>query len=128
VSAALGPDGDALIVTRQPAVDPVENAGPDQIRETLLSELWEHVARLHAAGISHGRLNLSNVVVIDDAPVLIGLSAATLGAPQSALGIDVAAPLVACPVLVGPDRALRAAIDGAGVDAVAEAMPYLQRA
>ena len=86
------------------------------------------MARLHAAGISHGRLNLSNVVVVDDTPVLIGLSAATLGAPQSALDIDVAELLVACTVLVGPDRALRAAMDGAGVDAVAEAMPYLQRA
>jgi glycosyltransferase 2 family protein len=30
-------------------------------------------------------------------------------------------------VLVGPDRALRAAIDGAGVKAVAAALPYLQR-
>jgi uncharacterized membrane protein YbhN (UPF0104 family)/tRNA A-37 threonylcarbamoyl transferase component Bud32 len=128
VSAALGPDGDALIVTRQPAVDPVENAVPDQISETLLRELWEHVARLHAAGISHGRLNLSNVVVVGDAPVLVGLSAATLGAPRFALDIDVAELLVACTVLVGPDRALRAAVDGAGVDAVARAMPYLQRA
>jgi hypothetical protein len=86
------------------------------------------VARLHAADISHGRLNLSNVVVVDDAPVLLGLAAATLGAPRSALDIDVAELLVACTVLVGPDRALRAAIDGAGVDAVAGAMPYLQPA
>jgi glycosyltransferase 2 family protein len=128
VSAALGPDGDALIVTRQPAVDPVENAVPDQISDTLLRGLWEHVARLHAAGISHGRLNLSNVVVVGDAPVLVGLSAATLGAPRFALDIDVAELLVACTVLVGPDRALRAAVDGAGVDAVARAIPYLQRA
>jgi hypothetical protein len=44
------------------------------------------------------------------------------------LDIDVAEPLVACTVLVGPDRALRAAIDGAGVTAVAAALPYLQRA
>ena len=86
------------------------------------------MARLHAAGISHGRLNLSNVVVVDDAPLLLDFSAATLGAPRSALDIDVAELLVACTVLVGPDRALRAAIDGAGVDVVAGALPYLQRA
>ena len=30
VTAALGPDGDALIVTRQPDVDPLENALPEQ--------------------------------------------------------------------------------------------------
>jgi glycosyltransferase 2 family protein len=128
VTAALGPDGDALMVTRQPDVDPLENAPPEQIQEKLLRQLWEQVARLHAAGISHGRLNLSNVVVVDGAPILVGLSAATVGAPRSALNIDVAELLVACTVLVGPDRALRAAIDGAGVDAVAGAMPYLQRA
>jgi len=40
----------------------------------------------------------------------------------------VAELLVACTVLVGPDRALGAAIDGAGIDVVAGALPYLQRA
>jgi glycosyltransferase 2 family protein len=128
VTAALGPDGDALLVTRQPDVDPLENAPPEHVQAHLLRRLWEQVARLHAAGISHGRLNLTNVVVVDDAPLLLNLSAATLGAPRSALDIDVAELLVACTVLVGPDRALRAAIDGAGVDAVSGAMPYLQRA
>jgi glycosyltransferase 2 family protein len=128
VTAALGPDGDAVMVTRQPDVDPLENALPEQVQAHVLKHLWEQVARLHAAGISHGRLNLTNVVVVDDQPVLLGLSAATLGAPRSALDIDVAELLVACTVLVGPDRALHAAIDGAGVDAVAGAMPYLQRA
>ena len=38
--------------------------------------------------------------------MLVDLSAATLGAPQSALDIDVAELLVACTVLVGPERAL----------------------
>ena len=62
----------------------------------MLEELWQQVARLHAAGISHGRLNASNVLVVDDGPMLVDLSAATLGAPQSALDIDVAELLVAC--------------------------------
>jgi uncharacterized membrane protein YbhN (UPF0104 family) len=128
VTAALGTDGDAVIVTRQPDVDPLENALPEHVQAHVLEQVWEQVARLHAAGISHGRLNLTNVLVVDDEPLLLGLSAATLGAPRSALDIDVAELLVACTVLVGPDRALRAAIDGAGVDAVARAMPYLQRA
>jgi uncharacterized membrane protein YbhN (UPF0104 family)/tRNA A-37 threonylcarbamoyl transferase component Bud32 len=128
VTAAPGPDGDALLVTRQPDLDPLETAPPEHVHGEVLKELWQQVARLHAAGISHGRLNLSNVVLVDGAPMLLGLSAATLGAPRSALDIDVAELLVACTVLVGPDRTLRAAIDGAGVDAVAGAMPYLQRA
>ena len=51
--------------------------------------------------------------------MLIDFSAATLGAPQSALDIDVAELLVACTALVGPERALRAAIAGVGNDALA---------
>ena len=38
--------------------------------------------------------------------MLVDFSAATLGAPQSALDIDVAELLVACSVLVGPERTL----------------------
>jgi uncharacterized membrane protein YbhN (UPF0104 family) len=85
------------------------------------------VAKLHGAGISHGRLNGSNVVLVDGDPVIVGFAAATLGAPKSAIDIDVAELLVACTVLVGPDRALAAAISGVGDDAVAGSLPYLQR-
>jgi uncharacterized membrane protein YbhN (UPF0104 family) len=128
VTAALGPDGDALLVTRQPDVDPLELWRPELVADETLRRLWEQVALLHAAGISHGRLNAGNVIVVEDGPMLLGLSAATLAAPRSAIDIDVAELLVACTVLVGPDRALRAAVDRAGIDAVAGALPYLQRA
>lgn len=128
VTAALTPDGDALVVTRRPDIEPLENANGDQVRDELLQELWEQAARLHAAGISHGRLNAANVLVVDGEPMLVDLSAATLGAPQSALDIDTAELLVASTVLVGADRALRAAVAGGGVEMIAEALPYLQRA
>lgn len=128
VTAALGPEGDAVIVTRQAEVESLENAAAADVSDSLLDELWDQAALLHAAGISHGRLNLRNVVVIDGAPVLIDFSAATLGAPVSALDIDVAELLVACTVLVGPERALQAACDRKGMSAVAGALPYLERA
>jgi uncharacterized protein (TIRG00374 family) len=128
VTAALGEDGDAIVVTREPDVPPVEEAAPDDISDAMLTRLWEQVGRLHAAGISHGRLNLSNVLLVDGEPEIRGLANATLGAPQSALDIDVAELLVACTVLVGPERALPTAIDGIGTDAVKGALPYLQRA
>jgi uncharacterized membrane protein YbhN (UPF0104 family)/tRNA A-37 threonylcarbamoyl transferase component Bud32 len=128
VMAALGPDGDAGIVTRRTDDEPLEAMPADQVTDETLVDLWRQVARLHAAGISHGRLNASHVIVDNGRPVLIGFAAATLGAPQSALDIDVAELLVACTALVGPDRALAAAIAGVGVDAVTGALPYLQRA
>jgi glycosyltransferase 2 family protein len=128
VTAALGPDGDAVIVTRQPDAEPLERASPDQVTDAALRRLWGQVALLHGAGISHGRLNAGNVVLDDGVPVLVGLAAATLAAPQSAIDIDVAELLVASTVLVGAERALPAAIDGIGEGAVRGALPYLQRA
>ena len=128
VTAALDADGDALMIARQPDVEPLELSTPDQVSDATLEELWDQAARLHAAGISHGRLNASNVLMYEGRPMIVDLSAATLGAPQSALDIDVAELLVACTVLVGPDRALRSAIDSGRGPAVARVLPYLQRA
>jgi len=128
VTAALGPNGDALIVTRQPDVEPLELANPEQVSDQTLEDLWQQVAHLQAAGISHGRLNLSNVVIVDDGPMLLDLSAATLGAPQSALDMDLAELLVACTVLVGPERTLTRAVATGWGEEVARVLPYLQRA
>ena len=128
VLAALDADGNALLVTRQPDIEPLELSSADQVSDEVLEELWEQVARLHRADISHGRLNASNVLVTDDGPMLVGLSAATLAAPQSALDIDAAELAVASTVLVGPERALRRAIDAGWRDRLVEILPYLQRA
>jgi uncharacterized membrane protein YbhN (UPF0104 family)/tRNA A-37 threonylcarbamoyl transferase component Bud32 len=128
VMAALGPEGDAFIVTRQPNIEPLESSSPDEVSDETLESLWEQAAMLHAAGISHGRLNASNVLVLAEGPMLVDLSAATLGAPQSALDIDVAELLVASTVLVGPDRALRKAADAGWGEAIGRVLPYLQRA
>jgi uncharacterized membrane protein YbhN (UPF0104 family)/tRNA A-37 threonylcarbamoyl transferase component Bud32 len=128
VIAALGPDGDALIATRRPHLAPLETYRNDQVSDELLDELCGLVARLHEAGISHGRLNLSNVLVVDDRPMLVNFSAATLGAPQSALDIDVAEFLVACMVVIGPERVLARALGAGWGDAIGRILPYLQRA
>jgi glycosyltransferase 2 family protein len=128
VIAALGPNGDAVIATVQPDIEPLERSSADEVSDETLQALCTQAARLHAAGISHGRLNTGNVLVLDEGPMLIDLSAATLGAPQSALDIDVAELLVSCTVLVGPERALRKAMDARWGDVIARVLPYLQRA
>ncbi len=128
VTAGLGTDGDAVLVTRQPDLPPLELASPDQVTDDLLEELWRQVARLHDAGLSHGRLNAGNVIVADGRPMLVDLSAATVGAAQSALDMDVAELLVSCSVLVGPERALRHAVDAGWSDSVSRVLPYLQPA
>jgi glycosyltransferase 2 family protein len=128
VTVGLGPEDDALVVTRQPDVAPLELSSSEQVSDETLEDLWQQVALLHEAGISHGRLNASNVLVVEDGPMLVDLSAATLGAPQSALDLDLAELLVACAVLVGSERALRKAVEAGWGDAMARVLPYLQRA
>jgi uncharacterized membrane protein YbhN (UPF0104 family)/tRNA A-37 threonylcarbamoyl transferase component Bud32 len=128
VIAALGPERDALIVTRQPDVDPLEFASDDEVSDETLLDLMRQVVELHRAGISHGRLNLSNVLPAGDGPMLVDLSAATLGAPQSALDIDAAELLVATCCLVGPERTLARAVEAGFGDILARVLPYLQRA
>lgn len=128
VMVGLGPDGDALLVTREPNLASLEFFNPDQVGDETLEALWRQVALLHAADISHGRLNASNVLVDDDGPMLVNLSAATLGAPQSTLDIDLAELLVACTVLVGPERTLGRAVAAGWSEPIARVLPYLQRA
>src|SRR5262249_9572572 len=77
VPAALGSDGDAVVVTREPDIPPLESLAADQVSDETLDDLVQQVAKLHAAGISHGRLNASNVLVVEDGPMLVDLSAAT---------------------------------------------------
>jgi uncharacterized membrane protein YbhN (UPF0104 family)/tRNA A-37 threonylcarbamoyl transferase component Bud32 len=128
VLAAPDADGNALLVTRQPEIEPLELAEADEVSDETLEQLWAQVDRLHKAGISHGRLNASNVLVTEDGPMLVDLSAATLAAPQSALDIDAAELAVACTVLVGPERALHHAIKAGWKDNLIRILPYLQRA
>ena len=128
VTAALGPDGDAVVVTREPDIEPLESFAADQVGDEMLDDLAQQVARLHAAGISHGRLNASNVVVVEEGAMLVDLSAATLGAPQSALDMDIAELLVACAILVGADRTLGLAVKAGWGETVGRVLPYLQPA
>ncbi|HKD34022.1 MAG TPA: lysylphosphatidylglycerol synthase transmembrane domain-containing protein [Gaiellaceae bacterium] len=128
VTAAIGPTGDALVVTHQPAVEPLETAPAEQVTDELLEKVWEQAARLQSAGISHGRLNASNVLVVDGRPMIVDFSAATLGAPQSALDMDAAEIIVASTILVGTDRAWRTARQAGWTGTVGRVLPYLQRA
>ena len=128
VTAAIGPTGDALVVTHQSDVEPLETAPAEQVTDELLEKVWEQAARPQSAGISHGRLNASNVLVVDGRPMIVDFSAATLGAPQSALDMDAAEIIVASTILVGTDRAWRTARRAGWTGTVGRVLPYLQRA
>ena len=99
---------------------------PEQLTDTLLEELWGHVARLHRAGIAHGWLDASSARVVDDRLQLHDLNAGTISATAADRARDVVELLFSTAVLVGCDRAVAAARSGLGDDALVAALPYLQ--
>jgi glycosyltransferase 2 family protein len=128
VAVGAASSGDALLVSA--AIDtPRLNALADDAQlDAVLGAVWRSVGRLQADGIAHGRLNTHAIAVDGGGPVLLGFGAGRLAASTGVLDTDVAELLVSTALLVGSDRALRAALDNLGRDSVARAVPYVQRA
>jgi uncharacterized membrane protein YbhN (UPF0104 family)/tRNA A-37 threonylcarbamoyl transferase component Bud32 len=128
VAVGAAGSGDALLVTTRtdgPRLDAMAD-GPEL--DDVLDALWRSVGLLRTDGIAHGRLNTRAVAVGGGQPILLGFGAGRMAAPAGALSTDVAELLVATALTVGADRALEAALDNLGPDAITDAIPYLQRA
>ncbi|MET0457916.1 MAG: lysylphosphatidylglycerol synthase domain-containing protein, partial [Ilumatobacteraceae bacterium] len=97
----------------------------------LLEAVWQEVAALHAAGLSHGALRAANVLVVDDGagtlrPVIVDLGAGASAAPARAQAIDRAELLASLGALVGAEAAVAAAARAVPPGDLAAAMAYLQ--
>ncbi|MEX1007942.1 MAG: lysylphosphatidylglycerol synthase domain-containing protein [Acidimicrobiia bacterium] len=124
VAAGIAGPGAALLVTGP--VDGValaDVADPD----AALRSLWHDVARLRNDRVAHGALDLDHVVAVDGTPTIIDFSTASVSAPQHRLDQDVAQLLVSSALVVGAERAVAAARDGIGVDALGAAQPFIQK-
>lgn len=126
VVAAAGTQGDAVLVLGAPPASLGDSAGID---DATLRASWAAVARLHAAGLVHGRLILDRIG-IDAAgtAVLSDFSEGRIAATSAERDREVAILLIAQAVRVGAERAADAALAELGPDRVAAAQPYLQRA
>ncbi len=114
------------------ALECVSGRGLDEVdtaavTDDVLARVWEEVAKLQHARIAHRDLRLANVMVDDTGqPWLIDFGFAEIGASDRRLAQDVAELIGSSATIVGNDRAIRAAIRGAGRDAVIAALPLLQ--
>ena len=125
--AGVVASGDALLVTECPNLPSVEEADAG-VTDEFLMQLWDQVALLRGARVSHGGLNLDSVIATDDGPMVVHFQRGKVAASPSALATDVAELLVATSIAATPERALAAALSVMGTDAVAAALPYVQRA
>ena len=94
----------------------------------MLQQLWAEVTTLQGLGVAHGQLHAGNVLLGTDGPVISDFSEARPGATTQAKDIDIAELLVSTTILVGPDRALAAALGALGQDRLVQTLPYVQRA
>jgi undecaprenyl-diphosphatase len=100
---------------------------PDSVTDELMDRIWQQVGVLRRHRIAHRDLRRANVFVGDDgSPWMIDFGFSEVAVPDDLLDADVAQLLASLAVVVGAERAVTAAIDVLGTDAVGEALPRLQ--
>lgn len=99
----------------------------DELTDQILIEIWRQVEILRDHGIAHRDLRLANVF-LDDTNVawIIDFGFSELAASELLRNNDVAELITSSALLVGPERAVRCAIDVLGPDAVSDAGSRVQ--
>jgi uncharacterized membrane protein YbhN (UPF0104 family)/membrane-associated phospholipid phosphatase len=124
VQAGSGP---ALLVLEDVPGRPLASLEPPALTPALLHAVWEQVDRLHRAQIAHRDLRAANVLVgRDGQPWIVDFGFAELSASDRRLAQDVAELVTSTALLVGPHRAVDAAVEVLGPAAVVRALPLLQ--
>jgi uncharacterized protein (TIRG00374 family) len=98
----------------------------DDISDAALDDVWRQVGLLHEARIAHRSLSRDHVVVDGDSATIVGLDTAVLASSTEARAVDRAELLVTTALLVGPDRALDAAVRNVDPHMLAETLPFVQ--
>ena len=129
VAAGMAEGRDALLVIDTLGSRPLDAQSSSGVDERMVRDLWAQVQRLHGIGIAHGSLDAGRIAVTPDgAVVLADFSHAVVAASDPVLFAERAQVLVTTALLVGPDGAVRLALDALGPDRVAASLPYLQPA
>jgi uncharacterized protein (TIRG00374 family) len=98
----------------------------DDLSDAALDDAWRQVGLLHDARIAHRSLSRDHVVVDGDTATIVGLDTAVLASSAEARAVDRAELLVTTALLVGPDRALGAAVRNVDRHLLAETLPFVQ--
>jgi uncharacterized membrane protein YbhN (UPF0104 family)/tRNA A-37 threonylcarbamoyl transferase component Bud32 len=107
--------------------DSLDGVPDESVTDELMRSTWEQIAVLREHRIAHRDLRRANVFVEDDGtPWMIDFGFSEVAVDQTILDADVAQMLSSLAVVVGAKRAVRAAVDVLGTDAVGDALPRLQ--
>ncbi|MEV5560305.1 lysylphosphatidylglycerol synthase transmembrane domain-containing protein [Nonomuraea wenchangensis] len=118
----------ALLAYEHIETRPLDEVPDNEIDDALLHQIWEQVELLQIQRLAHRRLT-GDGIHLDRAGrvVLTDARSGEIAAGDLLLRIDVAQLLTYLALRVGPERSVRAAAAVMGPDALAAAMPLLQR-
>jgi undecaprenyl-diphosphatase len=126
ILAEVGPS--SLLLAYEAIDGRTLDAVPDnELSDDLVRKVWNEVRELHARRTAHRNLAPGNIMVdAHDMVWIIDFGFAELAASDAQLDTDVAELLLSLSARVGSHRAVAAAIDVLGADAVRRAAPRLQ--
>ncbi|MGB7880401.1 MAG: lysylphosphatidylglycerol synthase domain-containing protein, partial [Ilumatobacteraceae bacterium] len=126
VAAAMDQHGDALFVTER--VGPAFGADGGQVDDALLASAWASLARLHDAGIRHGGITPGHLQVAGGGVYIGEFERASIDWDELSRRLDEAQLLTSTAAVVGADRAIAAAVDALGPEALTATTTYVQPA
>lgn len=125
-TSELGPDA-VMLVYEHTGGRSLDSLPDEAITDELLCETWRQVQALQSRRIAHRRL-AGDAILVDRSGtvILTDLRGGEIAAGDLVLRIDIAQLLTALGLRVGAERAVAAAVEILGPDAVADCLPLLQ--
>src|SRR5580700_995721 len=128
-AGTAGPSKDAVLVYRLPSTISLAEAGPDDVGDDALDDIYRQLLILREARIAHGAIS-GDALLIDPAgqtAVLADFRNATGSASVDQLDQDLAGALAATAVTVGAERAGDAAARCLAPEVLAGALRHLHK-
>jgi len=124
VTARVSVSGDALLVLTSPG--PLLASSPSAWSDDLAADLWSMVTRLHAAGVTHGRLDDHHLVAEGGLTMTDFHGGALAPAQSDQAHTDLAQTLVTTALGPGIDRSVEIADEQLGHEHLARLLPFVQ--
>ncbi len=113
----------------QQRVDGMPLSEHGHLTQKSLIDAWAQVGLLHDARVAHRDLRAANILVDKQGKSwIIDYGFAEASAAPTRLHMDTAELLMSMTLVAGVDRTVAAASAGLGIDRLARALPYLQKA
>jgi uncharacterized protein (TIRG00374 family) len=125
-TSELGPDA-VMLVYEHIEARTLDSLSDEEITDTLMRASWRQVEALQSRRITHRRL-VGDAILVDGSGTvyLTDMRAGEIAAGDVVLRMDIAQLMTTFGLRVGAERAVAAAVDVLGPDAVADSLPLLQ--